>query len=54
MSDLEYSVKDHIATLLLNRPEKKNAFTDDMLKAWRDLGPDASMDDVRIVMDFDS
>jgi 2-(1,2-epoxy-1,2-dihydrophenyl)acetyl-CoA isomerase len=35
MSDLEYSVKDNIATLQLNRPEKKNAFTDDMLAQWR-------------------
>ena len=31
MSDLEYSVTDSIATILLNRPEKKNAFTDEML-----------------------
>ena len=51
MSDLEYSVKDHIATLLLNRPEKKNAFTDDMLKAWREALLDAQADpDVRVIV----
>lgn len=51
MSDLEYSVKDHIATLLLNRPEKKNAFTDDMLKLWRQALLDAQDDpEVRVIL----
>ncbi len=51
MSDLEYSVKDHIATLLLNRPEKKNAFTDDMLKLWRQALLDAQDDsEVRVIV----
>lgn len=31
---LVFSVKDRIATLRLNRPEKFNAFTPDMLDAW--------------------
>ena len=34
MADLEYSVRDHIATIRLNRPEQKNAFTLDMIDAW--------------------
>ena len=51
MSDLEYSVKDHIATLLLNRPEKKNAFTDGMLTQWRQSLLDAQDDpDVRVIV----
>ncbi len=51
MSDLEYGVKDHIATLLLNRPEKKNAFTDDMLRQWRQSLLDAQDDpDVRVIV----
>ena len=51
MSDLEYSVKDNIATLLLNRPEKKNAFTDDMLAQWRQRLLDAQDDEsVRVIV----
>jgi 2-(1,2-epoxy-1,2-dihydrophenyl)acetyl-CoA isomerase len=51
MSDLEYSVKDNIATLLLNRPEKKNAFTDDMLTQWRQCLLDAEDDgNVRVIV----
>ncbi len=51
MSDLDYSVKDNIATLLLNRPEKKNAFTDGMLTQWRQCLLDAQDDgDVRVIV----
>lgn len=51
MADLEYSVADGIATLLLNRPEKKNAFTDDMLRAWADCLREAQNDDsVRVIV----
>lgn len=51
MSDLEYTVADHIATLTLNRPEKKNAFTDDMLKRWRECLVEAQGDDsVRVIV----
>lgn len=35
MSDLEFTIKDGIATARLNRPEKKNALSEDML---RELG----------------
>ena len=51
MADLEYSVADGIATLLLNRPEKKNAFTDDMLRSWAECLREAQNDDsVRVIV----
>ncbi len=51
MSDLEYHVEQQVATLLLNRPEKKNAFTDDMLKRWRECLVEAQNDDdVRVIV----
>ncbi|WP_185996328.1 enoyl-CoA hydratase/isomerase family protein [Nocardioides campestrisoli] len=34
MADLEYSVTDGVATILLNRPQAKNAFTLDMIEEW--------------------
>jgi enoyl-CoA hydratase/carnithine racemase len=34
MSDLEYDVADGIATITLNRPERKNAFTLAMIDDW--------------------
>lgn len=51
MADLEYSVADGIATLLLNRPEKKNAFTDGMLERWPECLVQAQADDdVRVIV----
>ena len=34
MSDIEFSVDEHVATILLNRPAKKNAFTTEMIDEW--------------------
>jgi enoyl-CoA hydratase/carnithine racemase len=36
MADLEYTVENGVATILLNRPHRKNAFTLDMLDTWAD------------------
>jgi enoyl-CoA hydratase/carnithine racemase len=51
MADLEYSVVDHVATILLNRPHRKNAFTLEMIDAWADALHRAEADpDVRAVV----
>ncbi|GAA4331196.1 crotonase/enoyl-CoA hydratase family protein [Pigmentiphaga soli] len=51
MKDLEYDVADHIATLTLNRPEKKNAFTEDMLSEMCERLQQAQADDnVRVIV----
>ncbi len=36
MSDLNYDVTDHIATITLNRPSQRNAFTLPMVDEWAD------------------
>src|SRR5439155_1052454 len=45
MSDLLYEVKDKIATITLNRPDKLNAFTRDMIDAWAKALGAAQADD---------
>jgi 2-(1,2-epoxy-1,2-dihydrophenyl)acetyl-CoA isomerase len=45
MSDLLYDVKDKIATITLNRPDKLNAFTGDMIEAWATSLQKAQADD---------
>src|ERR1700712_1947636 len=51
MADLEYSRDDGVATILLNRPERKNAFTGDMIDLWAESLRDAARDpDVRAVV----
>jgi enoyl-CoA hydratase/carnithine racemase len=34
--DIEYDVDEYVATITLNRPERKNAFTTAMVDAWAD------------------
>jgi len=51
VADLEYAVRDHIATILLNRPERRNAFTLDMVDAWADRLVQAQRDpEVRVIV----
>lgn len=51
MADLEYSVADHVATIRLNRPAKKNSFTFDMVDEWaRALLAAEDDEDVRVVV----
>src|SRR2546426_2066616 len=45
MSDLLYEVKDRIATITLNRPDKLNAFTGPMIDAWAASLGEAQRDD---------
>lgn len=44
MPDIEYEVAEGIATIRLNRPERKNAFTPDMVDRWVDLLHEARAD----------
>lgn len=49
--DLIFEVKDNVATIRLNRPEKLNAFTGEMLSAWHDALEQAeARDDVSVVV----
>ena len=51
MADLEYTVADGIGTILLNRPETKNAFTFAMIDEWAQALVSARTDpDVRVVV----
>lgn len=51
MADLEYTIDEGIATILLNRPHRRNAFTLDMLDTWSEALRSARTDpDVRVVM----
>ena len=45
MADLLYEVKDKVATITLNRPDKLNAFTGDMIDAWQQSLAEAQADD---------
>lgn len=51
MADLEYGVEDGVATIRLNRPRRKNAFTLEMIDQWVAALHDAHADDnVRVVV----
>jgi len=51
MSDLLYEVKDRVATITLNRPDKLNAFTGPMIDAWVGaLGEAQGDDNVHVVV----
>jgi enoyl-CoA hydratase/carnithine racemase len=51
MADLEYTVKDRIGTILLNRPGMKNAFTLGMIDEWAGALRSARTDpEVRVVV----
>jgi 2-(1,2-epoxy-1,2-dihydrophenyl)acetyl-CoA isomerase len=45
MADLLYEVKDRIATITLNRPDKLNAFTGPMIDAWANSLAEAQRDE---------
>ena len=34
MADLEWNVENLVGTIRLNRPERRNAFTFDMVREW--------------------
>src|SRR5258705_11986821 len=51
MADLEYTIENGVATILLNRPHRKNAFTLDMLDTWADCLRSARTDPkVRVIL----
>lgn len=51
MADLQWSVADGIGTIVLNRPERKNAFTLEMIDAWAEHLRLARTDDsVRVIV----
>jgi enoyl-CoA hydratase/carnithine racemase len=48
---LDYEVNEKIATITLNRPQRRNAFTLDMLESWADALEEAERDDdVRVLV----
>lgn len=51
MSDIEFTVADGVATILLNRPAKRNAFTLDMIDEWaRFLVAARTDEDIRAIV----
>jgi len=51
MDELHYSVDEHVATIRLNRPERKNAFTLAMVEAWAAALRECERDpEVRVVV----
>lgn len=51
MSELEYTVEGGIGTILLNRPEQRNAFTVSLVERWAEVLREARFDDsVRVII----
>ena len=51
MADLLFSVENHVANIILNRPECLNAFSEEMLLLWADaLEQVRDCDDIRAVI----
>jgi enoyl-CoA hydratase/carnithine racemase len=51
MGDLEWSIENWVGTIRLNRPERRNAFTFEMVREWASLLRKARTDDsVRVVV----
>ena len=51
MDELQWSVRDGVGTIRLNRPESRNAFTMKMIREWERLLREARRnDDVRVVV----
>ena len=51
MSELDFDVSQGIATITLNRPDKRNAFNTSMLRAWTAaLEESQARDDVRAIV----
>jgi enoyl-CoA hydratase/carnithine racemase len=49
--DIQFEVKDRVGTITLNRPEKRNAFTDEMVIRWvAFLDEAARRDDVNVIV----
>src|SRR5690606_17931331 len=49
--EIEYAVRDRVATITLNRPEAMNAFTTVMIAEWAEAVREASADeDVRVLI----
>lgn len=51
MADLKFEVDDGVALLTLNRPDKRNAFSPELLRLWREALLEAqARDDVRAIV----
>jgi enoyl-CoA hydratase/carnithine racemase len=44
LADLEYTIDNGVGTILLNRPDRKNAFTVEMIDQWAEILRDARTD----------
>jgi enoyl-CoA hydratase/carnithine racemase len=45
LADLEYTIENRVGTILLNRPDRKNAFTVEMIDRWAEILREARTDD---------